>query len=351
MSRFISKSVVLQFIASLLSRACCSISPFRRQFFTLVLALVSVNSSADELIVYTYDSFISEWGPGPKLEAAFEKKCACDLVFIAVEDGVSILNRLRIEKERTKADVILGVDDALMEIARNEGVVQRHSVDLSSIKPELNWHDSEFVPFDYGYFSFVYDSEKVSQPVASLKELVNSDVAVIYQDPRTSTPGQGLLFWMKAVYGNNASEAWQQLSKHTVTVTKGWWEAYSMFLKGDADYVLSYSTSPAYHLVAEGKANYKAAKFSEGHVVQVEVAALTAATTQKKLGNEFLQFLISAQAQEIIPVTNWMLPVVEVNLPDAFSTLIAPERIGFSPAEVAESRQAWIKEWRSSASQ
>jgi ABC-type thiamine transport system substrate-binding protein len=30
----------------------------------------------------------------------------------------------------------------------------------------------------------------------------------------------------------------------TVTVTKGWSEAYGMFLDGEADMVLSYTTSP-----------------------------------------------------------------------------------------------------------
>ena len=31
------------------------------------------------LTVYTYNSFTSEWGPGPALEKAFEADCACDL--------------------------------------------------------------------------------------------------------------------------------------------------------------------------------------------------------------------------------------------------------------------------------
>ncbi|WP_411024879.1 thiamine ABC transporter substrate-binding protein, partial [Salmonella sp. s57610] len=91
------------------------------------------------------------------------------------------------------------------------------------------------------------------------------DLKVIYQDPRTSTPGQGLMLWMKSVYGDDVTGAWQQLAKKTVTVTKGWSEAYSMFLKGESDMVLSYTTSPAYHLIAENDAQYAAAGFSEGH--------------------------------------------------------------------------------------
>ncbi|GGO75462.1 thiamine transporter substrate binding subunit [Marinobacterium nitratireducens] len=314
------------------------------------LALSAAAESAD-LRVYTYDSFVSEWGPGPQIESAFEAQCDCDLEFIAVEDGVSILNRLRIEREGNKADVILGIDDALIEETRATSLIAPHALDLSGLKAELNWHDSDFVPFDYGYFAFIYDSTRVGQPVDSLRALIESDASVIYQDPRTSTPGQGLMLWVKSVYGDDAAAAWTRLASHTVTVTKGWWEAYSLFLEGDADYVLSYSTSPAYHQVAEGKNQYRAAAFSEGHVAQIEVGAITRNAQDPELARRFLQFLISAEAQAIIPVTNWMLPVVDdVELPDAFDSLIRPERIGFTPQQVEQSRRDWLREWRSAAS-
>ncbi|WP_250655897.1 thiamine ABC transporter substrate binding subunit [Alkalimarinus coralli] len=322
----------------------------KKTLFAAALLWVSVPTFAADLTVYTYDSFVSEWGPGPKLEKAFEAQCQCDIEFIAVEDGVSILNRLRIEKRKTKADVILGIDDALIESARNEGLVQSHNISLTGLKQELNWHDPDFVPFDYGYFAFVYDSRKVKSPVTSLRELIESDASVIYQDPRTSTPGQGLMLWVKSVYGDQANKAWGQLATHTVTVTKGWWEAYSMFLKGDADYVLSYNTSPAYHVVTENKSQYKAAAFSEGHVAQIEVAAITKTSPNKALAQQLLAFLISPQAQTIIATNNWMLPVIDgVELPDVFSQLIMPERIGFSSTQVAKQRKKWLKEWRSSA--
>ena len=50
-----------------------------------------------------------------------------------------------------------------------------------------------------------------------------------------------------------------------VPVTPGWSEAYGLFLEGEADMVLSYTTSPAYHLIAEEDAGYTAAAFDEGH--------------------------------------------------------------------------------------
>ena len=320
---------------------------------TLVTGLsLTQAANAADLTVYTYDSFISEWGPGPQLEKAFEQQCQCDIEFVGAEDGVSILNRLRIERDKTKADVILGIDDALMEETRATGLIQPHNQQLDGLKAELNWSDDSFVPFDYGYFAFVYDSRKIQQPATSLKALVESDAQVIYQDPRTSTPGQGLMMWMKSVYGDQSATAWQQLAGHTVTVTKGWWEAYSMFLKGSADYVLSYTTSPAYHLVTEETGHYKAALFSEGHVAQIELAAITKTTDNPELARQFVGFLTSDAAQQIIPVTNWMLPVRDgVELPDAFDQLVKPTRIGFSPAEMAEQRKGWLREWRNAAAQ
>jgi thiamine transport system substrate-binding protein len=322
-----------------------------KKLFSLLAACgLATSAHAADLTVYTYDSFVSEWGPGPQLEAAFEEFCQCDLAFIAVDDGVSILNRLRIEKDKTKADVLLGLDDSLTEVTRRESLVQPHGIALNGLKAELQWQDQDFVPYDYGFFSFVYNTNKVKQPVTSLKALINSNASVIYQDPRTSTPGQGLMLWVKAVYGDDSANAWKQLASHTVTVTKGWWEAYSMFLEGDADYVLSYNTSPAYHVVTEEKTQYKAAAFSEGHVAQIEVAAISKYAKNPELAKQFLNFLISPQAQSIIPTANWMLPVVDnIELPEVFDELIQPKRIGFTPKQIATQRKSWIREWRSTA--
>jgi len=318
----------------------------------LPLLLVFSSLSAATLNVYTYSSFTSDWGPGPKLKKVFEEQCACQLNYISSDDGVSLLNRLRLEGKNTQADVVVGLDDALMTEARSLGLVQPHGLALADLqlKPELNWQAADFVPFDLGYFAFVYDTEK-TQPVASMAELLSSDARIIYQDPRTSTPGQGLLIWMQAIYGDQADSAWQKMRQRTVTVTKGWSEAYNLFLQGEADYVLSYSSSPAYHLIAEQSDRYAAALFSEGHARQVEVAALVHSSKQTELGKQFLTFLLSEKAQQIIAVNNWMLPAREgVKLPKAFSQLIKPKAIGFTPEDIFQNRQAWIRQWRSAVS-
>lgn len=317
----------------------------------LITALISAPqlAAANSLTVYTYDSFASDWGPGPAIEKAFEAQCGCVLNFVALDDGVSILNRLRLEGSSSQADVVLGLDNNLMSEALASGLLAKHNADLSAVTLPNGWSSDVFVPFDYGYFAFVYNTETVKNPPKSLKELVEQrdDLKVIYQDPRTSTPGQGLLLWMKSVYGEDASKAWQQLAQKTVTVTKGWSEAYSMFLEGESDLVLSYTTSPAYHIIAEQDKRFAAADFSEGHYTQVEVAAKVAGSSNQKLADEFMQFIVSEDFQSQIPTGNWMYPVVNRSLPAGFEALTVPtQALSFSPDDVASNRKAWIREWQ-----
>ncbi len=319
--------------------------------FSFITTSSSVALAADNtLTVYTYDSFAAEWGPGPAIEKAFEAKCGCDLNFVPLDDGVSILNRLRLEGDKTKADIVLGLDNNLMVEAKQTGLLTTHSVDTKAITLPNGWNDDTFVPYDYGYFAFVYNKETLSNPPASLKELVEKrdDLKVIYQDPRTSTPGQGLLLWMKSVYGDDTADAWKQLAKKTVTVTKGWSEAYSMFLKGESDLVLSYTTSPAYHLIAENDAKYATANFAEGHYMQVEVAAKVKSSHNQKLSDDFMSFILSDEFQTVIPTGNWMYPVTETQLPEGFDSLAMPSKaLSFTAEEVASKRKAWIREWQS----
>ncbi|HHC1594926.1 TPA: thiamine ABC transporter substrate binding subunit [Klebsiella pneumoniae] len=319
-----------------------------------LLALVAMPALAKPVLtVYTYDSFSADWGPGPAVKKAFETECGCELKFVALEDGVSLLNRLRMEGKNSKADVVLGLDNNLLEAAAQSKLFAKSNVPASAVSVPGGWDNDTFVPYDYGYFAFVYDKNKLANPPKSLKELVEGPQKwrVIYEDPRTSTPGLGLLLWMQKVYGDQAPEAWQKLAAKTVTVTKGWSEAYGLFLKGESDLVLSYTTSPAYHMIEEKKDNYAAANFAEGHYLQVEVAARTAASKQPELTEKFLKFMVSPSFQNAIPTGNWMYPVTQVTLPAGFDTLVKPQTtLSFTPQQVASERQTWISAWQRAVS-
>ncbi|EJG0693079.1 thiamine ABC transporter substrate binding subunit [Vibrio parahaemolyticus] len=320
-----------------------------------LIALAAITSTSafaaeNTLTIYTYDSFAADWGPGPKIEQAFEAKCGCDVNFVALDDGVSILNRLRLEGGNSKADIVLGLDNNLMAEAKKTGLLTEHNVDTANTVLPNGWSDTTFVPYDYGYFAFVYNKEKLANPPKSMKELVETrdDLKVIYQDPRTSTPGQGLMLWMKSIYGDDVTQAWQKLASKTVTVTKGWSEAYSMFLNGESDLVLSYTTSPAYHLIAENDSKFATANFAEGHYMQVEVAAKVKGSKNSELADQFMNFILSNEFQSAMPTGNWMYPVTDVELPKGFETLSVPSKsLSFSADEVAKMRKPWIREWQS----
>ncbi|MFN4141034.1 thiamine ABC transporter substrate binding subunit [Aestuariivirga sp.] len=315
-----------------------------------LLGLAVPAAAQETLTVYTYDSFVSEWGPGPKVKEAFEKECGCTLEWVAPGDGVAMLNRLKLEGRNTKADVVLGLDTNLTAEAEATGLFGKHGLDVGLAKTPIPWADETFMPFDYAHFAVVYDSETMKQPPKSLDELVNGDPAqkIVLQDPRSSTPGLGFLLWMKSVYGEKAAEAWKKLQPRILTVTPGWSEAYALFTKGEAPMVLSYTTSPAYHVIAENSTRYKAASFTEGHYLQVEVAGLIENSPEKELAKKFLAFMMGPGFQDQIPTSNWMFPAgqTSASLPPAFGELVQPVKtLLFTPEEVEKNRRAWIDEW------
>jgi thiamine transport system substrate-binding protein len=322
-----------------------------------ISAAVAVPAFAQEkLTVYTYESFTAEWGPGPQVEKTFEAECTCDLEFVSVADGVALLNRVKLEGASTRADIVLGLDTNLTAEAKATGLFAPSGTDVADVEVPGGWTDDVFVPFDFGYFAFVYDTEKLKNPPKSLKELVegNPEEKIVIQDPRTSTPGLGLLLWIKSVYGDEAPAAWAKLRKRVLTVTPGWSESYGLFTKGEAPMVLSYTTSPAYHVIAENTQKYQAAAFEEGHYLQVEVAGITTTGAKNPLSQKFMAFMTGPGFQDVIPETNWMFPAgrTEKPLNPAFADLVQPAKtLAFSPEEVAENRKAWVDEWLAAMSE
>jgi len=310
-----------------------------------VLTATATFADTPELTVYTYDSFVADWGPGPLVEKAFEEVCGCDLKLVGVGDGAALLARVRLEDARAKADVVLGLDANLTAAAAETGLFAPHSVSADYAMP-IAWKDATFVPYDWGYFAFVHNADMAAP--TNFRDLAASDLKIVIQDPRSSTPGLGLLMWVKAAYGDEAPAIWADLSDNIVTVTKGWSEAYGLFLEGEADMVLSYTTSPAYHLIAEEDAGKAAALFDEGHYLQIEVAAKLAGTDQPELADAFLEFMVSPAFQSLIPTTNWMYPAVTPadGLPEGFETLITPKKaMLIAPDRVPAMRDTALDEW------
>lgn len=322
---------------------------------TATLAATAISTTAwaetPELVVYTYDSFVSDWGPGPAIEKAFEETCACDLNLVGIGDGAALLARLKLEGARSDADVVMGLDTSLIAAAKETGLFAETVVEADYDLP-IEWNDRVFAAYDWGYFAFVHNKDL--EVPTNFVDLGAGDLKIVIQDPRSSTPGLGLLMWVKAAYGDDAPAIWAALSDNVVTVTKGWSEAYGLFLEGEADMVLSYTTSPAYHLIAEEDNSKAAAAFDEGHYMQIEVVGKLAGSDQPELADQFLNFMVSEAAQNILPTTNWMYPAVTpaAGLPAGFETLMVPEKALLTPSdEVPAVREEALAEWLKALSQ
>ena len=303
--------------------------------------------TGQNLVIWTYDSFTSEWGPGPDVAKVFEEKTGVKITWVSHNDAGTVVSRLLMEGENAEADIILGLDQSLAaRLADSPFLEPYRPQGAENILPELILDPAfRLIPMDYSFFAIVYDSDAIPNPPGSLEDLTHPGFSrsLILIDPRTSSPGLGFFCWVREVYGNGWMDYWQRLKPSILTITEGWSSAYGLFTRGEAPMVLSYTTSPAYHLEYEQTERFKAAIFSDGHSMQIEAASLLKNAKNKDNAKLFLDFMISPDFQSIIPLTNWMYPVIDIPLPDSFRiTLKSDKPLMNSPATEAE-----LNEWAS----
>ena len=317
------------------------------------LAGVSSNSaSAGDLTIYTYESFNSEWGPGPVVFKSFEEQCGCKIKIVTLGDSGTVLNRVIIEQANPKADILLGLNNSELEksfkyklwIPYRSPLLVQVPIDLLLDKK------NRVTPFDYGFLSFVYDSKKLKKPPRNLEDLLDPEYKrkIVIENPRTSSPGLSMLHCTIAVFGEDGYlDYWKKLQKNLLSVTDGWSAAYGMFTKGETPIVLSYVTSPAYHLEYEKTERYQAALFTEGHYRQIEFAGIIKGTKQIKRAQEFIDFTLSEKFQNAIPLTNWMYPVIQYQpLPDSFRIAREPKAVPeLNSSLVYKQNNKWLKAW------
>lgn len=330
-------------------------------YLTLTFLFVSSQTTAQttkELVIYANDSFISEWGPGPALKKSFESECNCKVKWVAAADGAAILARLKIDGARSKADMVIGIDDSISVAAEALGLFSDSEIvrKFDSIDT-FRSKSSKLVPYDFGFYSFMFDTEarqKNGKPFkrpTSLQDLLTSEQfskSILIQDPRSSATGLGLLLWLKSVYGDSFENALSKLRQQTLKVGKGWSESYSLFTKGEAPFVLSYTTSEAYHREIEKTARFQALNFSEGHYAVVENAGILKSAKNKSLAKSFMEFMLREKSQQTIASMNWMYPVVDVTktLPAAFAIIPKPIKVlNISPSTIDKNRRVWTAQW------
>jgi thiamine transport system substrate-binding protein len=284
------------------------------------------------LVVYAYSSFVASWGPGPTLASAFEKQCHCKVKLVDAGDGGTLLGRLKLEGEKSPADILLGVDRTT----------------LAKIREEQKWNVN-IKAFDYGPYAFVYNSKEVQSPPKSLDDLLDPKWKgqILLEDPRLSSTGIGFLLWVIKEKGED--QAWDYLKRlkpQLKMITPSWDLAYGLFKKNQGKLVFSYWTSPAYHIQEEKRHDIKAAPFANGNYFQTEFILNTPGEKNKSLKQKFIEFVLSEKAQKEMPLKNFMFPInKKAKLPPAFKEIGTVKEL---PPLLPSSQKLdeWLNKWR-----
>ena len=313
----------------------------------LVIALVIAwLHMLGQLVVYTYDSMVS--GLGKDIKKIFEEVYGVEVVMKSFGDAGKMLARLKLEGEKTDADVVLGLDQNLLVKARDL-LLPYKPLNYEKIRKDLRPKDFVATPFDYGSIAIVYNTEKIKNPPRSLQNLLKPEYRrkIVVEDPRTSSTGLSFLLWTIAVYGDDFVDYWKKLSENLLTITAGWDEAFEMLESGEADMMVSYLTDGAYSYYYYKSAKFLPTVMEEGMFVQVEYVGIVKYTDQPELAKRFVELMISDLVQREIPLKQWMLPVTDVELPDVFKKYVpkVEKIVSLDPKEISKNLDRWIEEW------
>ena len=329
-----------------------------RRFWALALALLFLGSlgaqhrvgAQEELTVYSYDSI--EWWM-KEIVPIFEQKYGVKVNLVLIGDAGEVLNRLILEKDNPQADVVIGIDNSYLAKAIDAGVLEPYEPANADVIPDwiIEKFDPTFhlTPYDYGYIAINYRKDMVQNPPTSLEDLTKPEwkSKLIIEDPRTSSPGMAFLLWTVAVYGDDWLYYWEKLKENDVQIVKGWSEAWGAFVEGEYPLVLSYATSPAATVYYENNTNIGAVAFKEGNYLQIEGAGIVKGAKNRELAEKFIEFLISEEAQEKLPLNQWMYPVNKnVELPEVFQYAAEVEKpVTVDPEEIEQNYETWLNQW------
>ena len=135
-------------------------------------------------------------------------------------------------------------------------------------------------------------------------------------------------------------------------LTSGWSDAYEVDFTagggdGDRPIVLSYSSSPPF-TIPEGGDEPTTSALLDTCFRQVEYAGVLAGAENPEGAQALVDFMVGEEFQSALPENMYVFPVDEsVELPELWEQWAetAEDPIEVDPAEIAENRDDWIREW------
>ncbi|HEY3475157.1 MAG TPA: thiamine ABC transporter substrate-binding protein [Anaerolineales bacterium] len=313
------------------------------------------------LTVMTHDSFsVSE-----EVVQSFEEANNAEVVFLQSGDAGSVLNRAILTKDAPLADLLFGVDNTFLSRALEADIFEPYESPVLAEIPDRFKLDpsNRALPVDYGDVCINYDkayfAENDLAVPQSLEDLTKPEYEglLVVENPATSSPGLAFLLATVAHYGDSFIEYWQALKDNGVVVVDGWETAYYTNFSGSSGrgpqpMVVSYGTSPAAEVIfAENPVDDAPTASILGPDTcfrQIEFVGILEGTQQRALAEKFVDFMLSQEFQEDVPLQMFVYPVnPDAVLPDEFTKYAqAPEQTAeLAPEVIAENRDAWIQAW------
>jgi thiamine transport system substrate-binding protein len=329
----------------------------------LVIALSACSSRSPlTLTVMTHDSFAAS----ESVITSFEQANGVKVVFLKSGDAGAALNKAILSKDAPLADIFYGVDNTFLSRAIAAGIYESYASPLLRIIPaEFNLDPrNNALPVDYGDICINYDkayfnTHNLLVPKA-LEDLLKPEYKnlLVVENPSTSSPGLGFLLATIKHFGPaNYIDYWRSLRANGLVVVDGWETAYYTNFSassghGSQPMVVSYSSSPAAEVV------YAASPLTDAPTAsilgpdtcfrQIEFVGILKGTGHLELAQKFVDFMLSRQFQDDIPLQMFMYPVnPEATLPQEFirfaQTITKPATL--DPSEIEANRDQWIAAW------
>lgn len=310
-----------------------------------------LTSSEAPLVVYSYSSFMSPFGPAKDLAEKFKARTGRAVQFVDAGDSQAILERLRFRAPQESVDLVLGLDQLTLTDA--QAALPWRELAATAVAWEENLPREsllkDFLPLQWSPLSFVHRGGLSG--VHTLKDLLNPSFHkdIVLLDPRASTPGFQFLYWVVSVMGKEAAlEYLQKLKVNVHSVQPSWSTGYQLFQRGEAGAIFTYVTSVAFHH-RQGQMEYQTILFEEGLPYQVEYAGIPESCRHCEMAQEFLNFLLEPESQNLMMTKNYMLPVVQGVLESGSvfdRGASTPLRAGYLSKDLAAEKRELLKLWR-----
>jgi thiamine transport system substrate-binding protein len=286
-------------------------------------------------------------------------------VFLPSGDAGAVLNKAILTKDAPLADLLFGVDNTFLSRALEADIFESYqSPALNEIPAEFKLDGSNrALPVDYGDVCINYDkayfAEKDLAVPQSLEDLTKPEYKglLVVENPATSSTGLAFLLATVAHFGDAFTEYWQALKDNGVVVVDGWETAYYTNFsassgQGPQPMVVSYGSSPAAEVVFADPPVDDAPTASilgpDTCFRQIEFVGILKGTPQRALAEKFVDFVLSQQFQEDVPLQMYVYPVhPNAALPEVFTKYAqAPQAAAsLAPEVIAQNRDAWIQSW------